>query len=329
MILLDYSAVSFASILAWLPQQRQRSVPIEIGQHLILNSIRQFIKTFDGEFGYPVICCDFTRNSWRKKIFKHYKTARGVTRDESYFDWQSIFDACTSTRKALESVFPVYIAEKEGYEADDIIAAFALSTDTPTMICSEDKDFYQLLSRPNIGIFHNRRKEIYHTLFSQTMMKSPFWQKLTRLYKVEQVSDGFAQDYLLEHIVRGDAGDGVPNFLSDDDCFINREKKQVPIYRKRMPDYKTRVLTNGAGLPEEDQRRIARNRALIDLSDMPTRCADVVDRVPYQNKPQGVNTLITQRWLIENTLTELSKHVQDFYPKVTDTSKQGLGGLMQ
>ena len=38
----------------------------------------------------------------------------------------------------------------------------------------------------------------------------------------------------MEHILKGDAGDGVPNVLSDDDVFINDDKRQTPLSKKKM-----------------------------------------------------------------------------------------------
>ena len=42
--------------------------------------------------------------------------------------------------------------------------------------------------------------------------------------------------FLFEHIVKGDSSDGVPNVLSEDDCFVTDGKHQKPITRKRLEE---------------------------------------------------------------------------------------------
>ena len=43
-------------------------------------------------------------------------------------------------------------------------------------------------------------------------------------------------EYIIEHIVKGDAGDGVPNILSKDDVFMKGER-QKPVSAKRLQEF--------------------------------------------------------------------------------------------
>ena len=40
--------------------------------------------------------------------------------------------------------------------------------------------------------------------------------------------------FVKEHIFLGDSVDGIPNFMSPDDVFITKEKRQTPILRKKL-----------------------------------------------------------------------------------------------
>ena len=318
MILIDYSAISLAAIVANLARERANTMEIPYGQHLILNSLKHFIKMFQGKMGYAVICCD-SHNSWRKKYFEHYKAARAAGRDSSPLDWETIFKITDSVRESLAEYFPVFVAKKDTYEADDLIAAFALNYDQPTVICSEDKDFYQLLHKPNLWIYHNRRKTFYEGPYLnnkdvQDFMDSKFRNK--KIYTYTKTAKGWAEAVLLEQIIRGDGIDGVPNMLSDDDTYMTN-KRSVPITAKKLNRLQY-IITNGEEkeLSRQEQLNYQRNKRLIDLHPMAEECKDVVESIIAQEKPKA-KLLETQKWLMNNTLVQLANASQEFYQKVT------------
>ena len=79
--------------------------------------------------------------------------------------------------------------------------------------------------------------------------------------------------YLQEHIMKGDAGDGVPNFLSEDDCFI-LGTRQKPLTQKKLELW--------LGKKPEDfcddrmLRNYKRNQQLVDLSYIPEQISSSV-----------------------------------------------------
>ena len=77
------------------------------------------------------------------------------------------------------------------------------------MIISSDKDFIQL---------HNKNVQQW----------SPVTKKL--------VNGEVPAQYLFEHILKGDRGDGVPNVLSTDDSIVNGIR-QRPITRKYIDNF--------------------------------------------------------------------------------------------
>ena len=76
------------------------------------------------------------------------------------------------------------------------------------MIVSGDKDFQQLQRYKKVSQY------------------SPITRKTITLNNIE------ATEYLANHIISGDKGDGVPNVLSQDDCIVEGIR-QRPISKKK------------------------------------------------------------------------------------------------
>ena len=100
----------------------------------------------------------------------------------------------------------------EGAEADDIIAVLTarLSSSDNILILSSDKDFGQLQKYPNVTQY------------------SPI---LKRFIKIDNPTT-----FIREHILKGDRGDGIPNFLSPDNTFAAGERQKV-INSKRLQEW--------------------------------------------------------------------------------------------
>jgi len=214
MILLDFSQVCLSNILA----SGNKDFSVDLGGHRVLNSIRGFKSRFS-KYEELIICCD-DKNYWRKKIFPYYKANRKKSRDESKLDWATIFDTLHTIKGEIKDNLPYPVLQVESAEADDIIAAMVERyNNEKIMIVSGDKDFSQLQRYKNVSQY------------------SPITKKFIKV--------GDPLSYLFEHVIRGDAGDGVPNILSNDDTFVvgNRQK---PLTKKRvnaMIDDMTRGIT--------------------------------------------------------------------------------------
>ena len=73
----------------------------------------------------------------------------------------------------------------------------------------------------------------------------------TTKVKIEEV-----EQYLVEHVLKGDRGDGIPNVLSADNCIVdNIRQKKLTVGRKEA------LMGVGAlDADEETLQRIKRNR---------------------------------------------------------------------
>ena len=243
MILVDMNQVTLSNLMIQIG--RSDEVDPDMVRHMVLNSLRGYRNRFCEEYGELVLCYD-NKGNWRREYFPNYKHGRRKDRKASKLDWGSIFDTLHLIKQELQDNFPYKVLEVENVEADDIIASVvSYVAESPShyekvLILSGDKDFIQL------------QKHSFVTQYSPVLKK---------------FVNGIDPDvYIKEHILKGDRSDGVPNFLSPDNCFVN-ELRQRPISKKKLAtwiDLDPEDFCN-----EEMLRNYQRNRTLIDLTQAP------------------------------------------------------------
>tara|TARA_B100000963_G_scaffold214450_1_gene187043 strand:- start:3715 stop:4557 length:843 start_codon:yes stop_codon:yes gene_type:complete len=268
MILLDYNAIAIGNVAV------QRLAADEgLIRHMILNSIRMYRQKFHKEYGEMVIVAD-GMNNWRKDAFPQYKAARRKKRDESSIDWHEVFRIINMVREEIQENFPYKVMHEDGCEADDVIAQLAIETQEfgkhePVMIVSADGDFKQLQVYKNIKQF------------------SPMTKKL--------VVENNPRTYLAEHILKGDAGDGVPNVLSDDNVFVDGRRQGILSAKKKAV-----LLDDPRALGDEIYRNYQRNQQLIDLKNCPQSVKESIinnfeQQDPWGNRPKVFPYLVQKR----------------------------------
>jgi 5'-3' exonuclease len=280
MILLDFSQVCLSGILA----SGNKDFGEDLVRHMVLNSIRNFKSRFSN-YGELVICCD-DKNYWRKKVYPYYKANRKKTRESSSLDWNMIFNTLSMIKEEVKENFPYVVLQVESAEADDLIATMVDrygNNGEKIMIVSGDKDFAQLQRYKNVSQY------------------SPITKKMIK------VDD--PMEYLFEHVIRGDSGDGVPNIMSRDDVFVNG-LRQKPLTKKKvaaMIDEMKRGITPFDG---EVKRNYLRNIQLIDLTRVPD---DIRQEVIYKytNYERKDRSLLLN-YFIKNKLKNLMSDIQEF-----------------
>lgn len=280
MILLDFSQVCLSGILA----SGNKDFGEDLVRHMVLNSIRNFKSRFSN-YGELVICCD-DKNYWRKQMFPYYKANRKKSREASSLDWNMIFNTLSMIKEEVKENFPYVVLQVESAEADDLIATMVDrygNNGEKIMIVSGDKDFAQLQRYKNVSQY------------------SPITKKMIK------VDD--PMEYLFEHVIRGDSGDGVPNILSRDDVFVNG-LRQKPLQKKKvasMIDEMKRGITPFDG---EVKRNYLRNIQLIDLTRVPD---DIRQEVIYKytNYERKDRSLLLN-YFIKNKLKNLMSDIQEF-----------------
>lgn len=259
----------------------------DIIRHVAISSILSYKKKYSKQFGQVVIACD-AKNYWRKDFFSNYKALRKKSREESDLDWNFIFNTLSEIREDIKEHFPYKVVRVEKCEADDIIATLALSTQEfgkseDVMIISSDKDFKQLLAYDNIKQY------------------SPMLKKQITINRKE------LHAWLIEHIVKGDSGDGIPNILSKDDVFLSSER-QKSVTSKRLDEF----IKDGfsACKTEEERRNWQRNITLVDFKYIPEDIKNSI--IEEYEKPQKGDKNSIMNYLIKNKCRVLLEQVEDF-----------------
>ena len=284
MILIDYSQVALATILTF--QRELRGTESEVKnliRHVTLSTIKSYKKKYGKEYGQIVIATD-GRKYWRKEVFEYYKASRKKAREASDLDWKLIFDTLSELRDDLEKYFPYKVIHVERAEADDIIAVMTkwvqeneliqeglMEEPQKVLILSSDKDFKQLQAEWNV-------KQ---------------WSPMQKKYVTASKSE--IRDWMIEHIVKGDAGDGVPNIFSKDDVFVVGERQKV-VSAKRLAEF----IEKGkdACRSDDEKRNWDRNEKLVNFSHIP---ADVENEIVqcYLNSKPNKDKMAIMNYLIE------------------------------
>ena len=276
--------ISLASVMMHLNITKRDSVEPGMVRHMILNSLRMYRQSFFEEYGELVICYD-SKHYWRRDYYPEYKASRKKTRDSSGHDWDDIFEFLNMMKEEIKDNFPYKVLEVYGAEADDIIATLCheLEFDNgKTLILSGDKDFVQLQKYTNVSQY------------------SPITKKF--------VNGIDPNEYLYQHILKGDTGDGVPNVLSPDNTFVDG-LRQKPLSKKKIAEWAgpmcEQMLPN-----EEVKRNYQRNKKLIDLTESPNELF-IECKKAYDDAPEGDRSKLLN-YFIKNRLQELMSNIGDF-----------------
>ena len=297
MILIDYSQVALAAILTFQRELKGDEAEVKnLIRHVTLYTIKSYKKKYGKEYGEMVICCD-GRKYWRKEYFEYYKGSRKKNREASDLDWKLIFDTLTEMREDIAKHFPWRVIHVDRAEADDVIAIMTkwlqdnqlvqeglMEETQKVLILSSDKDFKQLQLYPTVKQW------------------SPMQKKYITASKQE------IRDFMVEHIVKGDTGDGVPNILSKDDVFMVGER-QKPMSAKRLAEF----IENGesACRNDEEKRNYARNQTLVDFQFIPEDVQKSIVDTYLSNTPKG-DKMTVMNYLMEHRCRLLLEELEDF-----------------
>jgi len=297
MIIIDYSQICIAATIVFSKEINNNTLEHnkDLIRHAILSSLLANKKKFHQEYGEVVIAVD-DKNYWRRDKFEYYKASRKTNRESSDVDWKTIFECMDMVREDLIKFFPYKVVRVERCEADDIIAVLSKWTQDndfdqfgieeiarPTLIISSDKDFAQLHKYSNIRQY------------------SPNFKKYVK-------SPPSIPQYILEHIIRGDAGDGVPSVLCHDDFFVNKE-----LYGRATPVTKSVIekFSNRENLNDLEKSRYDRNEMLVSFEKIPTSIEDSILEEFLKERPKFNRNNIFN-YLIKNKMRLLMDSIEDF-----------------
>lgn len=125
-----------------------------------------------------------SRISFRKKLYPEYKANRKTKSEEEEKDRINHFSLLNELKEELKLLGDWAVIEKQGYEADDLIAYFIknASIEDNFTIYSSDNDFYQLLNDRVIQYLPHKKTFYSHLDFQKefgiTCDKYPFIKAL-------------------------------------------------------------------------------------------------------------------------------------------------------
>jgi hypothetical protein len=290
MILVDLNQVMISNLMVTINSRYfDGNLNEDLIRHQVLNTIRFYRTKFSDKYGELVICCD-DRHYWRRDVFPYYKAGRRKDREASDLDWHMIFEVLKSIKDEIKDIFPYKVIQVHGAEADDVIGTLCHeyghlgingNNPEPILVLSSDKDFVQLQKYANVDQY------------------SPIQKKFVRCSNPAR--------YIHEHIIKGDRGDGVPNFLSDDDTFV-ASKRQKPISSKKIDSWNG--MNPSEFCDERMLRNYKRNQQLVDLDFIPKELQEnILDQ--YENYDVNDRSKLFN-YFIAKKLRNLMDSIQEF-----------------
>ena len=283
MLILDFNGIAMGNIIV---NSKHGELNEDTIRHMILNSIRMYVKKHKAQYGQVVIACD--GGSWRRDVFPQYKWARRNNRKESKLDFDMVFSALNKVREEIAVNMPYKVVYIRNVEADDIIGVLVEQTQEfgqmeDVMIISADKDFIQLHKYNNVKQY------------------SPMTKKF--------IVDPNPVSYLFEHVLKGDGSDGIPNVLSGDDTFVE-SIRQSPMTKKKIQSYIDNVENLEEFMGQEIYRNYKRNQLLVDLAYIPEAIKkDIIDTSESVKVPPRMKIL---NYFIKNRCKLLIECIEDF-----------------
>ena len=281
MILVDNNQIVFANVFQMAKSNNMGN--LDLLRHLVLNTYRMYRTKFGAKYGELVICHD-SGNVWRKNHFPYYKANRRAAQEQSDFDWDVLYDMTSALRREVKETFPYKNLKVDHAEADDIIAVVTKANyqNESILILSGDKDFQQLQRFPNVSQYSPTKKQF--------------------------LDCDDPEAFLMEHIIKGDSSDGIPNILSDDDTFTEEDKRQKPCGKKKIASIMESIRSNG--VDSSIARNWERNQTLVDLMEIPQ---DIQDNIleEFNKEPVGSRSKLYS-YFVENNLAKLLPNIEDF-----------------
>jgi len=271
MIIFDFNQVAISNLMEQIGSSKT-AVDESLVRHMILNTIRTYVKKYKSSHGPEIIIACDNKKYWRREIYPHYKAGRKKARESSGHDWNTIFECLGKIKQELKDHSPYKVIDVDTCEADDIIATLTLkfSATEKIMILSSDKDFAQLQKFPNVEQY------------------SPILKK--------QIKEPLPAAQLKQLIIRGDKGDGIPNILSADDVFVTGGR-QKPITETKLIGWMNQEPKEFCN--EEMLRNYSRNETLIDLTKIPeslkVAILDTYENAKGKTKQEFMNYMIANR----------------------------------
>ena len=275
MLLFDFNNVALSTIM-YNHSRDNRSIELDMMRGLIIARLLRMRDSIGTKFNeLPVLALDSRVGYWRRDVFPHYKASRKKGRDSSSFDYDKFFANLNIITEEFKHFMPFVVLQIDKIEADDIIAVLSRYVRSENhIILSEDKDLQQLC---NANVIQYK---------PSTMAK-------------------MKTDYsLLEHIMSGDRGDGVPNIFSPNNALVEGIRQTA--FTKKLKEQYLKYNLNDIldYLDAEYHTRYQENNILINLEMIPNKLIRLIIN-EYEIAKTNTSTTSLMDYLFEHKITRL------------------------
>ena len=305
MHLLDFSQTYKAAVFVDSAGQECSKHPSDQNKkmlkHFIINSVRNNYSMRKEKYGQMVIACDDI--SWRRDYFPEYKYKRRKNKeaDTSGIDWAFVQSVVDETILDLKLYFPFPVVKVKGAEGDDVIGVltkhfsstlleediFGNTDPCPIMITSSDKDNFQL---------HKYKNVKQYSVLEKKLVGPPISWKHS----------------IIEKIVKGDSGDGVPSIKSANDTFVTGTR-QKPISSKYLNEFIESSNPISVCLTEEERINYVRNEMLVSYDKIPSHIEESILSCYNEQSTKKHSKMGLMNYMTSNRMANLLSNIHDFY----------------
>lgn len=301
-LLVDWSQLTIATTFAFqgdFVKGADTKKMVDIIRHVALSTLLSHKQKFSSKYPGDVVIAVDDREYWRRNYFPNYKGMRKKNRAESNVDWKSIFEISSQLKSEFKEVFPYRFVQAAGAEADDVIGVLCKwwqdnelnetvfqSDPKEVLIISNDGDFGQLHKYKNVRQ----------------------WNPITK-----KLVDKAPKHFLLEKVIQGDSGDGIPNVKSPDNALMDGIR-QSPITAK-LKEAAVNKFINGEPITfgnAEMDRNYIRNRNLIDFDFIPVEITNRVIEAYLNSEPINRSQSKIFNYFIEHRCKQLMDRITQF-----------------
>jgi hypothetical protein len=299
-ILIDYSQLAISCAIVF-PDDMQKGKNTkkmqDIIRHVTLKSLSTYLRDYR-KYGELILCCDRGK-SWRHDYFPYYKAHRAKNKAESNIDWETISAFVKELQEDLETVFPYPVVYAEKAEGDDCIAVLTKYFQTEENVESDNPMDLMTGEPPSVLIVSSDHD--YKQLHKYPKVKQ--WSPMQKKW-VEKAD----KEYIIDKIIGGDAGDGVPSVLMPDDWLVNGEGRAKPVTKAIREKYR-----NLESLNEEELQRYNRNKTLVDFDCIPKHIEErILDKYQEQKTRQRPKKQAIMDYFMKHRCRELLDRIGDF-----------------
>lgn len=288
-MIIDISNISVATLMNNFKPANQNDISLSIVRHLVLDTLRNNVVKFKGE--YPEIVIAFDDNKyWRRSKAWYYKKKRSIDHENSDWDWDRLNSFLHPTFDEIRTVMPYKGIRVDFAEADDVIGVVtkdAVAKGKRVLIVSADTDFIELQKYSGVR------------QWSPTLKK---WVK---------PKYGSPRNDLRMKIIKGDKKDSIACIKARSDYILSKvEGERAPAIRASELEIWLDAVDPTTEMPPEWAARYKENEILRDFDFIPKDIADSI--LEAYNSPKLGSKSKMETYFMENKLKRMFEKLSDF-----------------